>query len=185
MSLLQVPLPEDIPSRNSYTNVGQNPIGYDATILCNTRFWTLRRTCFREKEHVNRCPSSVTGTTSVDTWQYLNAQFPNRWISHGGPNDWPLRSPDLTLLNFHEGKTWCIKAKKTEERNYTSPNFRLCKTRGCWISNTRKSVSVINRTCIHMTFLTGNCFRNRTLNYWQNEWTPCTLTAHRFNISAV
>ena len=26
----------------------------------------------------------------------LNESFPNRWLSRGGPNAWPPRSPDLT-----------------------------------------------------------------------------------------
>ena len=27
--------------------------------------------------------------------QYLNHNFPNRWIGHGGAQNWPPRSPDL------------------------------------------------------------------------------------------
>jgi hypothetical protein len=33
--------------------------------------------------------------------EYLNEQFPDRWIGRGGPQYWPLRSPDLTPLDFH------------------------------------------------------------------------------------
>lgn len=32
--------------------------------------------------------------------QYLNTIFPNRYISRGGPVNWPPRSPDLTPLDF-------------------------------------------------------------------------------------
>lgn len=33
--------------------------------------------------------------------EYLNAQFPNKWIGRGGPIAWPPRSPDLTPLDFY------------------------------------------------------------------------------------
>lgn len=32
---------------------------------------------------------------------YLNAEFPGRWIGRGGPIAWPPRSPDLTPLDFY------------------------------------------------------------------------------------
>lgn len=31
---------------------------------------------------------------------YLNAQFPNRWLGTYGPIEWPPRSPDITPLDF-------------------------------------------------------------------------------------
>ena len=31
---------------------------------------------------------------------FLNDQFPERWIGRGGPISWPPRSPDLTPLDF-------------------------------------------------------------------------------------
>ena len=31
---------------------------------------------------------------------YLNNQFPNKWIGRSGPIEWPPRSPDLTPLDF-------------------------------------------------------------------------------------
>ena len=33
--------------------------------------------------------------------EYLDQNFPNRWIGRGGPIQWPARSPDLTPLDFH------------------------------------------------------------------------------------
>jgi len=33
--------------------------------------------------------------------QYLNHNFPNRWIGHGGAQNWPPRSPDLNPLDYH------------------------------------------------------------------------------------
>jgi len=33
--------------------------------------------------------------------QYLNQKFPNRWIGHGGAQNWPPRSPDLNPLDYH------------------------------------------------------------------------------------
>jgi hypothetical protein len=32
--------------------------------------------------------------------QHLNDTFPDRWIGHDSTINWPLRSPDLTLLDF-------------------------------------------------------------------------------------
>ncbi|EFN72427.1 hypothetical protein EAG_03551, partial [Camponotus floridanus] len=31
---------------------------------------------------------------------YLNEQYPHRWIGRGGPIAWPARSPDLTSPDF-------------------------------------------------------------------------------------
>ena len=40
--------------------------------------------------------------------QYLNQQFPNRWIGRSGEQNWPSRSPDLNPLDYH---VWgCTKA---------------------------------------------------------------------------
>jgi len=33
--------------------------------------------------------------------QYLNHKFPNQWISCGGAQNWPARSPDLKPLDYH------------------------------------------------------------------------------------
>jgi hypothetical protein len=34
--------------------------------------------------------------------EFLNEQFPDRWIGRGGPQNWSLLSPDLTSLDFRE-----------------------------------------------------------------------------------
>lgn len=39
--------------------------------------------------------------TSIVARQYLNTQFPNRWIGQYGPTAWPARSPDLNPLDFY------------------------------------------------------------------------------------
>jgi hypothetical protein len=36
----------------------------------------------------------------IDVRNYLDAQFPNRWIGRNGPVAWPPRSPDMTPLDF-------------------------------------------------------------------------------------
>jgi len=33
--------------------------------------------------------------------QYLNHEFPNRWIGRGGKQNWPPRSPDVNPLDYH------------------------------------------------------------------------------------
>jgi hypothetical protein len=36
----------------------------------------------------------------MDVTRYLNKTFPGRWIGRGGYIPWPLRSPDLTPMDF-------------------------------------------------------------------------------------
>lgn len=38
---------------------------------------------------------------SREVKDYLNQEFPERWIGRGGPQAWPARSPDLTPLDFY------------------------------------------------------------------------------------
>jgi len=35
-----------------------------------------------------------------DVTTFLDETFPGRWVGRGGPTAWPLRSPDLTPLDF-------------------------------------------------------------------------------------
>ena len=37
---------------------------------------------------------------ALNVRRFLDQQFPNRWIGHGGAVSWPPRSPDLTPLDF-------------------------------------------------------------------------------------
>jgi hypothetical protein len=37
---------------------------------------------------------------ALDVRDWLNQNFPKRWIGRGGPIDWPSRSPDLTLTDY-------------------------------------------------------------------------------------
>lgn len=37
---------------------------------------------------------------SAEVRNYLDEEFPNRWIGRGGPVEWPPRSPDLTKIDF-------------------------------------------------------------------------------------
>jgi len=43
------------------------------------------------------CPAHY----SRDVRNWLNENFPGRWIGRGGPVAWPARSPDLTPLDFY------------------------------------------------------------------------------------
>lgn len=43
------------------------------------------------------CPAH--STRIVREW--LNQQFGDKWIGRNGPNQWPARSPDLTMMDFH------------------------------------------------------------------------------------
>lgn len=38
---------------------------------------------------------------ALNVREYLNTQFPNRWIERGSLFPWPPRSPDLTVLDFY------------------------------------------------------------------------------------
>ena len=43
------------------------------------------------------CPTHY----AVNVREYLNIQFPTRWIGRGSLFLWPPRSPDLTVLDFY------------------------------------------------------------------------------------
>lgn len=43
------------------------------------------------------CPAHYI--RSVRNW--LNENYPNKWIGRGGPLPWPARSPDLTPMDFY------------------------------------------------------------------------------------
>jgi len=43
------------------------------------------------------CPAH----TRITVRDFLNDQFPERWIGRNGPILWPARSPDLTPLDYH------------------------------------------------------------------------------------
>jgi len=52
--------------------------------------------------------------------QYLNHNFPNRWIGRGGTKNWPPRSPDLNPLDYNvwgymEVMVYAHKVNTTEE----------------------------------------------------------------------
>jgi len=62
--------------------------------------------------------------------QYLNEQFPDRWIGCGGPQNWPPRSPDISPLDLH---VWgymedMVNERKLDTRLITLANFRCWKT---------------------------------------------------------
>ncbi|KAL1279171.1 hypothetical protein QQF64_025844 [Cirrhinus molitorella] len=46
-------------------------------------------------------PSKTVGTKKVMVRAFLDEQFPEKWIGHRGPVEWPPRSPDLTPLDFY------------------------------------------------------------------------------------
>jgi len=37
---------------------------------------------------------------SHDVRNFLNYHFPGQWIGHGGPHNWPSRSPELSPLDY-------------------------------------------------------------------------------------
>jgi len=43
----------------------------------------------------------------------------------------------------------------------------------CYISNTHISITVENQIQVHVTFLTGNDLRYKTLKYQHSHWMPC------------
>ncbi|KAK4310553.1 hypothetical protein Pmani_017877 [Petrolisthes manimaculis] len=54
---------------------------------------TRRRIIFQHDGAPPHCTKHVT--------EYLNQEFPQRWIGRDGPRLWPARSQDLTPLEFH------------------------------------------------------------------------------------
>jgi hypothetical protein len=52
--------------------------------------------------------------------QYMNHKFPNRWIGHGGAQNWPPRSPDLNpsdyqVWGYMKAMVYAQKVNTTEE----------------------------------------------------------------------
>jgi hypothetical protein len=52
--------------------------------------------------------------------EYLNEQFPSWGIGHGGLQNWPPWSPDLTSLDFH---VWGYVKNMVHERKVNSPQI--------------------------------------------------------------
>ncbi|CAK1592175.1 unnamed protein product [Parnassius mnemosyne] len=60
------------------------------------------------------CPAHFR--RSVRDW--LDTNYPNKWIGRGGPLPWPARSPDLTPMDFY---VWgCMKSFVYSEPNPVS-----------------------------------------------------------------
>ena len=61
--------------------------------------------------------------------QFLNDQFPGRWIGRRGPIEWPPRSPDLSPLDFF---LWgWLKSKIYTSQTTSLENLRATITRYC------------------------------------------------------
>ncbi|UYV81807.1 hypothetical protein LAZ67_20002509 [Cordylochernes scorpioides] len=55
---------------------------------------------------------------------FLNEKFPHKWMGRGGPIDWPVQSPELTLAEFFlwgylEDKVYHRKPKTLEQMKIT------------------------------------------------------------------
>lgn len=54
-------------------------------------------------EEIERCLFS-TGRSTSSRWNktadFLNENFPQKWIGTGGPFEWPSRTPNLTPLDY-------------------------------------------------------------------------------------
>jgi hypothetical protein len=119
--------------------------------------------------------------------EYLNEQFPDRWIGPGGPQNWPPRSPDITPLDFY---VWGFMKNIVFERKVYVIEFSMLQDavmvlmfyvrfRSSRVSNIHSSIAVENRTHGHMTVLTGNGLRNKILKYWRE------VTGHPANTFGV
>jgi hypothetical protein len=61
--------------------------------------------------------------------EYLNEQLTDRWIGRRGPQNWPLRSPDLTPLDFHVQDCMInMVCEHKQKRETASSNYRCWKT---------------------------------------------------------
>jgi hypothetical protein len=78
--------------------------------------WRLK-IVWRTQNTITDVPPAWWGTAhfSPHVTEYLNEQIRDRWIDRGGPQNWPLQSPDPTHPRFPRmGVTWktrCVKAK--------------------------------------------------------------------------
>jgi hypothetical protein len=125
--------------------------------------------------------------------EYLNDQFPDRWIGHSSLQNWTLwsldhTSPKFSCMGLHENHNiWMQSKQNTEYRSYFIKFFMLqgawialmfyTRFKPPWISNISSSVNVENQMYIHMTLLTGNDLRNKILKYWHKiTWHPVFVT---------
>jgi hypothetical protein len=98
VSVLQDLIPEVIPSQKCHMN------------MCPV---------FSSYRHMENMYFSIWSTLyfSQHVAEYLNDQFPNWWICHDGPQNWPLQSLDLIHLDSYEN-VYEQKLKRKEELHH-------------------------------------------------------------------
>jgi len=62
-------------------------------LLENVALWTQLQTYYKHNEVPPHFTRSVV--------QYLNELLTDWWLGHDSPQNWPLQSPDFSLLDFH------------------------------------------------------------------------------------
>lgn len=94
---------------------------------------------------------------------WLNENFPNRWIGRGGPVNWPARSPDLNPLDYYLWGNMCNIVYATEvdtpeellRRIYAAGN--QIKENRFEILRTTQHIKKRSRLCIQQN---GNLFEH-------------------------
>ena len=82
---------------------------------------------------------------ATDVRQFLDQQFPNRWIGRGGPVRWAPRSPDLTPLDFFLWVHVKNQVYKTPVKNMSDLKERII--------NEIKSISKVTSKNVFSTIL--------------------------------
>ena len=75
----------------------------------------LRNIPRRERERIIYQHDGVPAHFSRRVRELLNERFPDRWMGQGGPITWPVRSPDLNVLDYF---VWGHIKNKVEHRRH-------------------------------------------------------------------
>jgi hypothetical protein len=144
------------------------PSGYGATDVSNSRWFEphikhqSHSYVLNNLKHNYKCASSVTGTSYFKQYvEYLNEQFPDQWIGHGDPQNWPVWLPDLASLDFHGKRVW---AQREEKKGMGT--FYICLEK-VWESmkNLRTIVVLVQIWTDCFTLYVQNINRNGILPY--------------------
>ena len=82
------------------------PYFFETTVTKDSYLEMLRDYFIPELKRLRRFSTAVFQQDGapphwgLNVREFLNIQFPNRWIGRNGPIHWPARSPDLTPLDY-------------------------------------------------------------------------------------
>lgn len=88
--------------------------------------------------------------------EFLNNEFEDRWIGTNGPQRWPARSPDLSILDFFlwgylRNKVYCRQYRNVQDLKLAVENaFSNLEQRPVIILNSLQRISKLCQICINV-----------------------------------